>query len=43
MRTRLYVEDSPANLVLVEQLLARRADLRMLRAARRKSNGAPTN
>jgi len=33
MRTLLYVEDNPANLILVEQLLARRSDLRMLSAA----------
>jgi signal transduction histidine kinase/ActR/RegA family two-component response regulator len=32
-RTLLYVEDNPANLELVEQLVARRADLRMLSAA----------
>lgn len=32
-RTLLYVEDNPANLTLIEQLLARRADLRMLSAA----------
>jgi CheY-like chemotaxis protein len=31
--TLLYVEDNPANLELVEQLIARRADLRMLSAA----------
>jgi signal transduction histidine kinase/AmiR/NasT family two-component response regulator len=31
-RTLLYVEDNPANLELVEQLVARRADLRMLSA-----------
>jgi CheY-like chemotaxis protein len=31
--TVLYVEDNPANLKLVEQLVARRADLRMLSAA----------
>jgi CheY-like chemotaxis protein len=29
----LYVEDNPANLELVEQLLARRADLRLISAA----------
>ena len=29
----LYVEDNPANLELVEQLIARRADLRLLSAA----------
>ena len=33
MRTVLYVEDNPANLELVEQLIARRPDLRMLSAA----------
>ena len=33
LRTLLYVEDNPANLELVEQLIARRADLRMLSAA----------
>jgi signal transduction histidine kinase/AmiR/NasT family two-component response regulator len=32
-RTLLYVEDNPANLELVEQLIARRPDLRMLSAA----------
>ena len=32
LRTVLYVEDNPANLELVEQLVARRADLRMLSA-----------
>ena len=32
-RTLLYVEDNPANLELVEQLIARRPDLRMLGAA----------
>jgi CheY-like chemotaxis protein len=31
-RTVLYVEDNPANLVLVEHLLARRSDLRLLTA-----------
>jgi PAS domain S-box-containing protein len=31
--TLLYVEDNPANLELVEQLIARRADLRLLSAA----------
>ena len=30
--TLLYVEDNPANLELVEQLIARRADLRLLSA-----------
>jgi len=33
LRTVLYVEDNPANLELVEQLVARRPDLRMLSAA----------
>ena len=28
----LYVEDNPANMVLVEQLIARRPDLRLLKA-----------
>jgi PAS domain S-box-containing protein len=32
LRTVLYVEDNPANLSLVEQLIARRPDLRMLSA-----------
>jgi signal transduction histidine kinase/AmiR/NasT family two-component response regulator len=32
LRTVLYVEDNPANLELVSQLLARRSDLRMLSA-----------
>ena len=32
-RTVLYVEDNPANLELVEQLIARRPDLRLLAAA----------
>ena len=32
-RTLLYVEDNPANLELVEELIARRPDLRMLGAA----------
>ncbi|MDE1947095.1 MAG: response regulator [Burkholderiales bacterium] len=31
-RSLLYVEDNPANLMLVERLLARRSDLRMLSA-----------
>ena len=35
-RTLLYVEDNPANLELVEQLIARRSDLRLMSAA----NGA---
>jgi len=33
LRTLLYVEDNPANLVLIEELVARRSDLRMLSAA----------
>jgi len=33
LRTVLYVEDNPANLELVEQLVARRSDLRLLSAA----------
>jgi signal transduction histidine kinase/ActR/RegA family two-component response regulator len=33
VRTLLYVEDNPANLELVEQLIARRADLRLISAA----------
>ncbi|MEO7391803.1 MAG: ATP-binding protein [Ramlibacter sp.] len=33
LRTLLYVEDNPANLELVEQLIARRRDLRLLSAA----------
>lgn len=32
MRTLLYVEDNPANLQLIEQLIARRTDLRFLSA-----------
>jgi CheY-like chemotaxis protein len=32
LRTLLYVEDNPANLMLVEDLIARRPDLRMLSA-----------
>jgi CheY-like chemotaxis protein len=32
LRTLLYVEDNPANLQLVEQLIARRPDLRLLSA-----------
>jgi PAS domain S-box-containing protein len=32
-RTLLYVEDNPANLELVEQIIARRLDLRLLSAA----------
>ena len=33
LRTLLYVEDNLANLMLIEQLVARRSDLRMLSAA----------
>jgi len=33
LRTLLYVEDNPANLELVEELIVRRPDLRMLSAA----------
>ncbi|MGA8004617.1 MAG: ATP-binding protein, partial [Burkholderiales bacterium] len=33
LRTLLYVEDNPANLELVEQIIARRPDLRLLGAA----------
>ncbi len=33
LRTVLYVEDNPANLELVEQLIARRPDLRLLTAS----------
>jgi len=33
LRTLLYVEDNPANLELVEQLIARRPDMRLLSAA----------
>jgi PAS domain S-box-containing protein len=32
LKTLLYVEDNPANLQLVEQLIARRADIRLLSA-----------
>ena len=32
LRTLLYVEDNPANLKLIEQLLARRTDMRLLSA-----------
>jgi CheY-like chemotaxis protein len=32
LRTLLYVEDNPANLALVEQLIARRSDIRLLTA-----------
>jgi len=33
LRTLLYVEDNPANMRLVEELIARRSDLRLLSAA----------
>ena len=33
LQTVLYVEDNPANLMLVEDILARRADIRMLSAS----------
>ncbi|HXM82973.1 MAG TPA: PAS domain S-box protein [Burkholderiales bacterium] len=33
LRTLLYVEDNPANLMLVEDLMARRPDIRLLSAA----------
>jgi PAS domain S-box-containing protein len=33
MRTLLYVEDNPANLMLVEELIARRPDIHLLSAA----------
>ena len=33
MRTLLYVEDNPANLMLVQDLIARRPDIRLLSAA----------
>ena len=32
MRTVLYVEDNPANMKLVEQLIARRSDIRLMTA-----------
>jgi len=32
LRTLLYVEDNPANLMLIEQLIARRRDMRLLTA-----------
>jgi CheY-like chemotaxis protein len=32
LRTLLYVEDNPANLKLIEQLIARRRDIRLLTA-----------
>jgi CheY-like chemotaxis protein len=32
LRTLLYVEDNPANMKLVEQLIARRSDMRLLSA-----------
>jgi CheY-like chemotaxis protein len=37
VRTLLYVEDNPANLMLVEDLIARRPDIRLLTA--RDGNG----
>ncbi|MFN0315321.1 MAG: CHASE3 domain-containing protein [Burkholderiales bacterium] len=37
LRTILYVEDNPANLELVEQIIARRPDLRLLSAADAKA------
>ncbi len=36
LRTLLYVEDNPANLKLIEQLIARRPDMRLLSATRRQ-------
>jgi len=36
-RTLLYVEDNPANLKLVEQLIARRPDMRLLSAGTERS------
>ena len=36
LRTLLYVEDNPANLKLIEQLIARRPDMRLLSAQRRR-------
>ena len=36
LRTLLYVENNPANLMLVEQLIARRAEMRMLSASNAK-------
>jgi CheY-like chemotaxis protein len=32
LRTLLYIEDNPANMTLVEELIARRPDLRLLKA-----------
>jgi CheY-like chemotaxis protein len=40
-RTVLYVEDNPANLMLVENLLARRSDIRLL-SARDGTSGIET-
>ena len=37
LRTLLYVEDNPANLKLIEQLIARRPDIRLLSATGRQS------
>jgi len=36
MRTLLYVEDNPANLMLVEKLIARRSDMRLMSAGEAK-------
>ena len=33
MRTLLYVEDNPVNLMLVEEIIARRPDIRLLSAS----------
>ena len=41
LRTLLYVEDNPANLMLIEQLIARRPDMRLLSCGGRKP-GNPT-
>ena len=46
LRTLLYVEDNPANLKLVEQLIARRPDMRLLSAvtaSAASSSRAPTS
>ena len=40
LRTLLYVEDNPANLELVEQLIARRPDLRLLERAGRATSAS---
>jgi hypothetical protein len=49
-RTLLYVEDNPANLMLVEDLIARRSDIRLLSArdgisgiAMAKASSSPTS